>query len=209
MDHPVDAATGLNAITSRDDLTNTVRVDVLGNLDQASRPALVHIIHDLRTQGIQSPIRVDLSRAARVESTALAGLREDLNTTDGAPGAAGGGVSLVLTGERDPQQPEDSPPAGPTGMTDGFDAEFAATFEAGSRSVNAPSFVALPAKPLEEYSDDELFAASDAVFSLLDDPATVGGPDLLGQYNDIGQEIFRRTPLSGLVNPEAERQAAS
>jgi hypothetical protein len=207
MDHFIDAATGLNATTSRDDLTNIVRIDVLGSLDQASRPSLVHIIHDLRTKGIQSPVSVDLSGAARVESTALAGLREDLNAMD--PGPAGGGVSLILTGEPTPQQPENSPNAGPTEITDALDAEFAATFEASSQVVNESSFVALPAKPLEEYSDDELFAASDAIFSLLDNPATVGGPDLLGRYNDIGQEIVRRTPLSGLVNPETERQAAS
>ena len=67
----------------------------------------------------------------------------------------------------------------------------------------------LAIRPLEEYSDEELFAASDEVFSLLDDPEAVGGSDLLGRYNDIGQEILRRTPLSDLLNPAGERQAAS
>ena len=190
MDHPFNADTSLNASTSHDGLTNTVRINVHGNLSQASRPSLVHMIHDLRSRGVQSHVNVDLSRASLVESAALAGLRQDLNAMEGAAGTAGGGVSLVLTMDEAAWQSGDS------------------------EEASQPSLVALPGRPLEEYSDDELFAASDTVFSLLDDPGTVRGSDLLGRYNDIGQEIVRRTPLSelldpSLVNPPAENQSVS
>ncbi|MET3721671.1 MULTISPECIES: hypothetical protein [unclassified Arthrobacter] len=209
MDHSFDAVTSLDATTSRDDLATTVRIDVLGSLNQTSRPSLVHMIHELRSTGIQSHVSVDLSRAALVESTALAGLRKDLNAMEDTPGTAGGGVSLMLTGETAAQHPGDPVSAGPPEISDVLDAEAAATFQTGSQGVSEPSFVALPAVPLMEYSDDELFAASDAVFSLLDDPGTVGGSDLLGRYNDIGQEIVRRFPLSGLSDSAREQQATS
>jgi hypothetical protein len=208
MGHPSEA-TSLNATASRDELANIHRIDVLGSLNQASRPSLVQMIHELRSAGIQSHISVDLSRAALVESAVLAGLREDLNAMEAASGTAGGGLSLLLTGETAVPQPEDSPNAGLPETTNGLDAEFAATFETGSQAASEPSSVPLAVRPLEEYSDEELFAASDAVFSLLDDPRTVGGPDLLGRYNDIGQEILRRAPLSEILNPAGERQTAS
>jgi len=210
MDHPFSATTGLKARASRDELTNTMRIDVLGSLDRASRPSLVHMIHDLRSSGVHSHVRVDLSQAVLVESTALAGLRKDLNAMEGAPGTAGNGVSLALTGDEAARQPEDSANAQHTGIRDGLDDEFAAASENSPlHVVSHPSLVALPDRPLEEYSDDELFAASDAVFSLLDDPGTVRGADLLGQYNDIGQEIGRRSPLSDLLNPAAPNASAS
>jgi hypothetical protein len=203
MDHPFNATTSLRATASCDELTNTMRIDVLGSLNQDSRPSLVHMIHDLRSSGIQSHVRVDLSQAVLVESTALAGLRQDLNALEGASGTAGNGVSLALTGDEAARQPEDSANARHTELSDGPDDEFAAAFENTLHVVSHPALVALPDRPLEEYSDDELFAASDAVFSLLDDPGTVRGADLLGQYNDIGQEIGRRSPLSELLNPAA------
>lgn len=200
MGHPSHAATSLKATASRDDLTNTVRIEVVGTLDQTSRPSLVDMIRDLRSTGIHSHINVDLSRAALVESAALAGLREDLNAMDGTPGTAAGGVSLAFTG-KEPMPQGDSSGAGRLEISDGPEDEFAAAFESGREGFTPQSTVAMPDRPLEEYSDDELFAASDAVFTLLDDPGTVGGADLLGQYNDIGQEIVRRSPLKELLNP--------
>ena len=44
-------------------------------------------------------------------------------------------------------------------------------------------------RPLEEYSDEELLTASDSLFALLDNPEAFPGSDLLGRYNDIGEEI--------------------
>lgn len=201
MGHPSNPASSLNATASRDELTNTVRIDVLGTLDQTTRPSLVDMIHDLRRTGIHSHINVNLSQAVLVESTGLARLREDLNAMEGTPGTATGGVSLALTGEERIPQPDDIARTGIPGSVDGPEDEFAAAFEAGLQGLTHQSSAAMPDRALEEYSDDELFAASDAVFSLLDDPATVGGSDLLGQYNDIGQEIVRRTPLSELLTP--------
>jgi ABC-type transporter Mla MlaB component len=209
MDNPSHGTASLNATTSRDDLTSTVRIRILGSLDQASRPSLVHMIQKLRSNGFQSHISVDLSQAARVESAALAGLRQDLNAMEAVPGTPGGGVSLTLTGVQDAEQAESSANAKILDISHGLDADFASAYETGRLAVTEPSSEALRGRPLEEYSDDELFVASDAVFSLLDDPGTVGGPDLLGRYNDIREEIIRRTPLSELLNPAAERQAAS
>ena len=42
------------------------------------------------------------------------------------------------------------------------------------------------------FSDDELLAASDSVFGLLDNPADMGRSELLATYDDIGLEISRR-----------------
>ena len=210
MDHPSNATTGLDAAVSRNELTDTVRIDVLGNLSQASRPALVQMIQRLRSRGIQSPVCVDLSRAVRVESAALAGLRGDLNAMEGAPGTLGGGVSLVLTGV-DAEQADRNTVVPLREVSEAIDAESAAAVDtAGIEAAgleHSPAPLAL--RPLEGYSDEELFAASDEIFSLLDDPEAVGGSDLLGRYNDIGQEILRRTPLSELLNPAGEQQAAS
>lgn len=213
MEHPSQGSAGLNATTSRDDLTDTVRIDVLGNLDQASRPALVHMIQRFRGDGIQSHIRVDLSHAARVSSSALAGLRKDLNAMEGDHGTLGGGVSLVLTDVGE-EQPADNTVVPLPIIREVLEDEFAAAFDAaesdtGREEVSERSSVPLAIRPLEEYSEDELYAASDEVFSLLDDPEAVGGPDLLGRYNDIGEEILRRITLREILGSPAERHAAS
>ena len=47
-------------------------------------------------------------------------------------------------------------------------------------------------RPLTVYSDDELLAASDSVFGLLDDPADMARSQLLATYDEIGLEIGRR-----------------
>ncbi len=47
-------------------------------------------------------------------------------------------------------------------------------------------------RPLAGYSDDELLAASDSVFGLLDNPAGMARSGLLATYDDIGLEISRR-----------------
>lgn len=55
-------------------------------------------------------------------------------------------------------------------------------------------------RPLSGYSDDELLAASDSVFGLLDDPADMARSELLATYDDIGLEITRRE-VGGAPDP--------
>ena len=73
----------LQAHVKLDVVSDVVRISVRGSLTQASRPSLMHIIQRVRRMGIISHIRVDLGLAAFVESSALAGLRNDLNAIDG------------------------------------------------------------------------------------------------------------------------------
>jgi len=168
----------LQAHVKLDVVSDVVRISVRGSLTQASRPSLMHVIQRVRRMGIISHIRVDLGLAAFVESSALAGLRNDLNAIDG--GSAGsdtagmpapGGVSLELTPHRDDSA------ALPTLDMSG---EFLASVDpSGTRQ-------------LTRFSDDELFAASDSVFGLLDDPAGMARSELLATYDEIGMEISRR-----------------
>ncbi|UKA62726.1 hypothetical protein [Arthrobacter sp. FW306-04-A] len=130
--------------------------------------------------GITSHIRVDFSRAALVESQALAGLRNDLNAFDGGATevglAIGSGVSLEFM-DRPATLPTETAARSKVVEITG---EFAA-------SIDAEGF-----QPLDKYSDDELLAASDFAFGLLDQPTTYAGPELLAQYDAIGMEISRR-----------------
>jgi hypothetical protein len=59
-------------------------------------------------------------------------------------------------------------------------------------------------RPLSDYSSDELLAASDSVFGLLDDPAGHSGQELLARYDAIVQEIARRE-----LAESAEKHASS
>jgi hypothetical protein len=59
----------------------------------------------------------------------------------------------------------------------------------------APLTAALEAagvRPLSSYSSEELLAASNSLFELLDDPAGHPGTELLAQYDAICQELDRR-----------------
>lgn len=189
----------LHALVTRDVLTDTVRVDVRGSLNGASRPSLVHLITLIRGMGIPSHICVDLSGAALVESGALAGLRIVLNALDQGSftGVAGAGVSLVLSGTAD-----GAPQTGGSGgqvlvLTDVLtDGPPAAQLNSGGAALLAQGFTG--------YTDDELFTASDSIFALLDNPGTLGGPDLLGRYKDVGEEISRRKLLRGPAEPANE-----
>jgi hypothetical protein len=168
----------LQAHVKLDVVSDVVRISVRGSLTQASRPALMQIIQRVRRMGIISHIRVDLGLAAFVESSALAGLRNDLNAIDsGTSGSevagmqAPGGVSLELTAHRD-----DSAALPALDMS----GEFVASVDpSGTRK-------------LTRFSDDELLAASDSVFGLLDDPADMARSELLATYDEIGMEISRR-----------------
>lgn len=170
----------LHALVKLDVAADVVRIEVRGSLNQESRPALVHVIRRIRRMGITAHIRVDLSQAAFVESPALVGLRNDLNAIGG--GASDGDTSTVsgVSLEFIPRRESLSPETGSALQTIEISGEFAASID--------PSGCG----PLAQYSDDELLAASDSIFGLLDDPAAIAGTELLAQYDAIGMEISRR-----------------
>jgi len=174
----------LQALVKLDVVSDVVRIDVRGSLTQDSRPALVHVIRRIRRMGIQSHIRVDLFRAHFVESAALSGLRNDLNAIDGHAT----GVSLEMM-----------PPVGDSNGDSNADnnGNSNGDSETGFQSVEITGeFVAFidqtGFRPLATYSDEELLAASDSIFGMLDDPEAVKGSELLAQYDAIGMEIARR-----------------
>ncbi|WP_175417121.1 hypothetical protein [Arthrobacter sp. 24S4-2] len=170
----------LHALVKLDVTSDVVRIDVRGSLSQETRPALVLVIRRIRLMGITSHIRVDLSQAAFVESAALVGLRNDLNAIDhgvSEAGASGGsGVSLDFLPRREDVA--------------GDDARFSKTLEITGEF--AASIDPSGSGPLAKYSDDELLAASDSIFGMLDDPAAVAGTELLARYDAIGMEMSRR-----------------
>lgn len=172
--------TSLNAHAKLDIASDVLRIDVRGSLTQRSRPSLMQLIQRVRRMGITSHIRVDLGHAAFVESSALAGLRNDLNAIDGAaalvdtagalPSSAG--VSLELSPSRD---------AAVTALPSlDLSADFNASIDTSGT------------RPLNVFSDAELLAASDSVFGLLDNPADMARSQLLATYEEIGLEISRR-----------------
>ena len=169
----------LESLLKIDRCTNTARIDILGSLTPASRPDLLHEIHRVRGMGITSSITVDLSRAAFVESCALAGLRMDLNAQDaslqGESAAAAPGISLVVM-------------AG--GGQEAAETRNLTALPQPSLSVAAPDPSGV--RPLSSYSSEELLAASDSVFKLLDDPSGRWGQELLAHYEAIGAELTRR-----------------
>ncbi|WP_427134319.1 hypothetical protein [Pseudarthrobacter sp. S9] len=170
----------LQAHVKLDIASDVVRIDVLGSLTQSSRPSLMQVIQRVRRMGITSHIRVDLGGAAVVESSALAGLRNDLNAIDGGSAqadtaggpAVGAGVSLDLN---------------PYGDDSGAVLQTLDLFGDFLASVDATG-----TRPLTRYSDDELLAASDSVFGMLDNPEDMARSELLASYEEIGLEITRR-----------------
>jgi hypothetical protein len=175
MDHT------LNAHVKLDTASDVVWIDVRGRLTQASRTALLETVERVRQMGISSHVRVDLGHAEFVESSALAGLRNELNSTDhGAaridaeePSPAAGGVSLELN-----PHPDD-----PNAVL--------------MKSLDLSSVIPEPvsaseAGPLTRFSDDALLAASDSVFGMMDDPSVMASSELLASYDAIALEISRR-----------------
>jgi hypothetical protein len=108
------------------------------------------------------------------------GLRNDLNAIGhgvSEAGASGGsGVSLDFMPHREDVA--------------GDDARFSKTLEITGEF--AASIDPSGSGPLAKYSDDELLAASDSIFAMLDDPAAIAGTELLARYDAIGMEISRR-----------------
>jgi hypothetical protein len=203
----------LNAIVNLDVPADTVWIDVRGSLNHESRPDLMHIIRRVRHMGIRAHVRVDLSNAVLVESSALAGLRTDLNAMDSStlPALHGAGVSLHLNPATDSwTSPADTDASGPQPLVIVDD-------DVALLAAGHDAFPAAPAEPLEEvfgrplaeYTDEELLAASDSLFAMLDNPKAFAGPDVLGRYNDIGQELSKRRQETETPFPAAEGQAAS
>ena len=174
----------LESLLKIDRCTNTARIDILGSLTPASRPDLLHEIHRVRGMGITSSITVDLSRAAFVESCALAGLRMDLNAQDaslqGESAAAAPGISLVVMAGGGQEAAE----------TGNLTALPQPSLPQPSQPVAAPDPSGV--RQLSSYSSEELLAASDSVFKLLDDPSGRWGQELLAHYEAIGAELTRR-----------------
>jgi len=170
----------LNAQVKLDVASDVIRIDVRGRLSQTSRPALIQLIQRIRRMGINSHIRVDLANAEFVESSALAGLRNDLNAIDSGSGqlevagalTVASGVSLELQM---------------------FGDDFGRVFQPLDVSGDfLASIDSSGTRPLARFSDDELLAASDSVFGKLDDPATGAPSELLARYDDISLELTRR-----------------
>lgn len=170
----------LNAQVKLDVAADVIRIDVRGRLSQDSRPALMQLIQRIRRRGLSSHIRVDLAHAEFVESLALAGLRNDLNSVDG------GSSQLELAGAP-------TVAAGVSLELLMFGDDFGRVFQPIDLSGDfVASINSYGTRPLARYSDDELLAASDCVFGKLDDPRNGGPSELLARYEDISLELARR-----------------
>lgn len=171
----------LHAHVRLDIASDLVLVDVRGSLTRESRPSLREIIRRIREMGITSRIRVDLGHAAFVQSSALAGLRHDLNATAGVTSAVG-----VL--------PLENSVSLEVGPRTGDAVEVLETLDL---SEGLGASLGSPGRgPLARYSDDELFAASDSVFGMLDTPA-ITRPELLASFDAISLELGRREGVNG------------
>lgn len=170
----------LHAHVRLDIASDAVRIDVRGSITRASRPSLIQVVQHVRRMGITSHISVDLGRAAFVESSALAGLRNDLAAIDAgsAPAAIAGG-SAPGTGVSLELSPRGEDPAAVLQTVDRSGGLLASADPSGTR-------------PLARYSAEELLAASDFVFGRLDDPEEMACTELLASYEEIGREISRR-----------------
>jgi hypothetical protein len=170
----------LNAHMKLDVASDVIRIDVRGSLNRDSRPGLMQLIQRIRRAGIGSHIRVDLARAAFVESAALAGLRNDLNAIDGGSGQREvAGASTVTAGVSLELQM----------FADDFGRVFQTLNLARDRAASVNS---AGTRPLARFTDAELLAASDCVFGKLDNPASRGPSELLARYEDISLEIRER-----------------
>lgn len=170
----------LNAQVKLDVASDVIRIDIRGTLNRANRPALMQLVQRIRRAGLSSHIRVDLGRAAFVESAALAGLRSDLNAIDD------GARQLDLTGAV-------SIPAGVSLELQLFASDFGRVFQTLDLAVDRVASVDRSGtRPLARFTDAELLAASDSVFGRLDRPGSGAPSELLAQYEDISLEISQR-----------------
>lgn len=201
----------LDALVNLDVPADIVRIEVRGTLHHESRAELVHIIRRVRRMGMRCRINVDLSQATLIESSALAGLRRDLNAVDIGPlhGAASAGVSLQLAPAANDWAAQDRSSHRPLPMDDDVTELFPGGEYPGAFPQLPMMWIeGLYGRPLTEYTDEELLQASDALFALLDIPQAPDGADLLGRYNDIGLEIHRRRQEAEAPFPAAGGQAA-
>lgn len=190
-----------NQLNSRLDIdrsASAVRINIRGSLTQASRPDLLREIQCVRAMGITFPITVDLSCAAFVESSALAGLRVDLNAQ--AMNAQAMNAQAMNSQDKNAQD---------SGLQDVFAAAAGVSLVLmagsgqGAAAGGSPTALPYPSqpavvpaplslRPLSSCSSAELLAASDSIFELLDDPSGRCGNELLAQYEAIGEELARR-----------------
>ncbi|MDQ0118354.1 hypothetical protein AB0280_01090 [Pseudarthrobacter sp902506025] len=184
----------LDAIANFDTSADVVRIDIRGSLHLRSRHELTHVIRRVRWTGLRCHICIDLSHAALVESSALAGLRSDLNALDAAlQGGCGAGVSLQLTSDAHSSSMNTDLIELPLPRDDDIRELFpGGRFAGESPDLPVMWIEALYGRPLTEFSNEELRTASDDLFALLDCPYLQNSSDLLGRYNDIGLEISRR-----------------
>lgn len=206
MDHALDA------LVTLDVPADIVRIEVRGTLHRDSRAELVHIIRRVRRMGIRCRICVDLSQAALIESSALAGLRADLNTIAASSllGVPSAGVGLQLAPLAPDRGRADASGRQPLLMDDDVRELFPGGEFAGEFPQLPVMWIEeLYGRPLTTYTDEELLQSSDSLFALLDSPEAPDGADLLGRYNDIGLELLRRRQAPQTPYPAAEGQAAS
>lgn len=202
----------LDALVNLDVPADIVRIEVRGTLHNDSRAELVHIIRRVRRMGIRCRICVDLSQAALIESSALAGLRTDLNAiaANSLLGVASAGVGLQLAPSSHDWSMQDPSVRQPLLLDDDVRELFPGGEFAGEFPQLPVMWIEeLYGRPLTAYTDQELLQASDSLFGLLDNPEAPDGADLLGRYNDIGLEILRRQQEPQSPFPATEGQAAS
>ncbi|MEO5993455.1 MAG: hypothetical protein ABIP92_07920 [Arthrobacter sp.] len=173
----------LDAFVFLDTPSDTVHVEIAGNLTKVSRGALISIACRIRQIRPTAHILVRLGHATFVESAALAGLRTDLDALCNDPGALpvrGRGISLdIRSRERNPS----------------LSARSAVSPGGGHRTR------------LNDFTDNELLTAGDFVFSWLDDESGCPGTnvaDMLAHYEFIGQEMSGR---SGAADPDVPETA--
>jgi hypothetical protein len=212
-----------NQLNSRLDIdrsASAVRINIRGSLTQASRPDLLREIRCIRSMGITFPITVDLSCAAFVESSALAGLRVDLNAQ--AMNAQAMNAQAMNAQDKNAKDKNAQAP----GLQDAFSAAAGVSLvlmagsgqgaaEGGSPTAlpypSQPAVVPAPLslRPLSSYSSAELLAASDSIFELLDDPSGRCGNELLAQYEAIGEELARRELFEATGKQAAAAESAA
>ena len=86
-------------------------------------------------------------------------------------------------------------------ITEVLEAEYAAAFETPSHAGREPLRCRWPSARWRNTPTTSSSPPATQSFRCLMIPRPVGGSDLLGRYNDIGEEIVRRTPLSELPEP--------
>lgn len=162
----------LHARVCLDQPRDTITIDIRGSLTGTSREDLSGIIGRIRRLRAGTKIRVLLGNAEAVDPAALAELPTGPDVTATYLRRSAGGANQT------------HPPA------DALSNAALAGTTAGSR---------LRTLGLARFTDDDLLSASDFIFAWLDDENRCPGtdvPDMIAQYELIGEEISARNPIS-------------